>query len=145
MPLYLWTKGRKKMDHIQKMNERLIEIRKNKEKILADFVDAYLATLDPIPENVKQFIESVDLFCVESPEGGLLLQEALKDTDICLTEYPYRTRVSRFIIKARKTDLTYADLFEESIKLKRTNYYKNALKLLLRYINDPILTAQFKL
>lgn len=94
---------------------------------------------------VKEFIESVDLYCVETRDGGLLLQEALKDTNICLAEYPYRTPVSRFIIKPRKTDLTYADLMDESIKLKGTNYYKNALKLLLRYINDPILTAQFKL
>lgn len=127
------------------MNERIREIRENKEKILADFVDAYIATLDPTPENVKQFIESVDLFCVETREGGLLLKEAVKDTAICLGEYPYRTPVSRFIIKPRKSDLTYADLMDESIKLKRTNYYKNAVKLLLRYINDPILTAQFNL
>lgn len=120
------------MDSIIKMNKRFKEIRENKEKILADFVDAYIATLDPTPENVKQFIESVDLYFVETLEGGLV-------------EYPSRTPVSRFIIKPRKSDLTYADLIDESIKLKSNNYYKNAVKLLLRYINDPVLTAQFNL
>lgn len=133
------------MDLSEKMNEKLAHIKANKNKILDDFVEAYLASLDPFPQNIKEFIESVDLFYIESFDGGLLFEEAIKDTEIKVPSYS--TRVARFVIKPRKGDITFPDVMDKANELKHkddvTNYYRDALELVLRYINDPILTAQF--
>lgn len=133
------------MDQIEEINKRMRSLRKNKNLILTHFCDAYAASLEPTPKNVKEFIERVELYSVECWEGGVLLKQAIGKENVDGPSF-----VSKFIIKEKKPGaLTISELTDKAIELRNNqnvnNYYKDALQLVLCYINDPLITAEFNL